>query len=140
MIEKPSDYLEEAKEYVRHEATWTKCYEALDKDGNQVPVDSDEACIFCMWGAMKVVEPLAGDPGVVFTARTALQTACLENNLVAEQPYVTITEFNDDPIREHREVIKAFDRAIYLADVWEEKAADACRWEIMKKKSGRYEG
>jgi hypothetical protein len=36
---------------------WTKHWYARDKDGNQVPLLSPYACLFCAWGAMHRVSP-----------------------------------------------------------------------------------
>lgn len=83
------------------EKGWTKGAGARRANGASVYPDDNEACRWCILGAVNAAE--YHDRELRLRAITKLKAAI---------PKAGIADFNDDPATTHADVLAAFDRAI----------------------------
>lgn len=101
------DLLVKARELIKDEENWCKNALAKNKRGNLVSEKSDDACSFCMIGAVSC----AGNRnlysmGEVDNAIDILQRSIIDQGVGV----IPISVFNDGA--SHKDVIKVFDHAI----------------------------
>lgn len=97
------DYLDRAQQLLQH--GWIQGREAIDKDGNSCPPESDLAVAYCEIGAVKAVTHYDPDPDVAY--RYCLSILDAANALVIEKG--SVPAVNDTTTHEH--VLQMFDRA-----------------------------
>lgn len=105
--------LEEAKKLL--EAGWTQEAEARNKDGKPVWADSEEACCFCIIGAVfaaagRLYESNSEEVEEAFKALDKVKLAISSNDT-----YLTskdcIANWNDHPGRKKEEVLEMMEKA-----------------------------
>ena len=98
-----------ARALIEREANWTKGPFAADATGRDVDPLSQEACMFCVAGALKRAGENA-DFMAGYDAREAIRDAV---PAVFERMHVM---FNEDQHTTHADVLALFDRAIAAAE------------------------
>lgn len=83
---------------------WTKNYEAVDKDGNEVDPRSREAVSFCAQGAVVGATPCQR------YQQELIDT--LEANLTESSNAYDLPDFNDNRNRRKRDIIRLYERTI----------------------------
>jgi hypothetical protein len=91
---------------------WTKYTHAVNQEGESVPVDAEDACSFCITGAIKrsslASVAFGYDAGVA--ARTAVRSVLYQN---LGNP--SIVEFNDSELTTKNGVLNVISAAIALS-------------------------
>jgi hypothetical protein len=95
------EILQKARALLEQPEGWTRGVLARDSLGRSAPVTSDDACSFCMNGAIIRAAGGFGDAAWLRACR-AVEKAAGGDNI----------GFNDNPRRKHADVLAAFDRAI----------------------------
>ena len=90
-----------ARSLIARPDAWTKVFEARDHNNNSCRVFDDDACKYCMVGAIA-----RASLGKRTWERDALQALRLA---IGSE---SVPRFNDHPARTHDEVLAAFDAAI----------------------------
>lgn len=106
------DILREARKTLNSLESWTKTTLALAEDGRPVDPISDDACRFCLVGAIYRVSggwqkaaPLADLVDTLW-----VRAGCPEPRSSWRAP--TLTGFNDSPLTSHEDVLKLLDETI----------------------------
>ena len=113
------EFLKEARGKVDKEGAWIRGSNALNSERAQVQPDDEDACHFCMWGALQSIDAAMH---VIGLAENMVMDACLEAT-GGESPVIrewhqktysfdVITDFNDEVADDVGQVLEVFDRAI----------------------------
>lgn len=112
------DILREAKLLLRDEAKWTRFVCARDARGDQIRVLSDNACCWCINGALyKAAHNICAPLGVGDRELIAYWYKCIDVldrflRLKWDSTYRNLAQFNDHKSTEHEHVHEFLDAAI----------------------------
>lgn len=91
------------KDLLSDESKWIKRNNAQDKDGNVVYIDSDDACKFCLFGAVR---------RCYRTHYEQEQVADIINDIVVDNNLSkNFIKFNDDPRTTFEDIRKVLEEA-----------------------------
>jgi len=108
MVKTPIEILQAAKAVIDHPLKWTVGSYARDGADREVPINSPDACKFCLMGA---VFKATGRPfGPADNEKEPFAIAW--KALRGVTGYPALGQFNDALGREHSEIIEAIDAAI----------------------------
>jgi hypothetical protein len=120
---KPIDILKTGKAVIANPENWTKFYMATDEYGRMTPLNSPQACKWCMSGALhRAFHELGGvdehgdpKPGTVEIFRDISNTF----SVLTGMNFMSV--YNDHRTTTHTDVMNIFDRAIAHYEGSEEK-------------------
>lgn len=106
--------LRAARALVATPGQWAQGSYAKDANGRAVQISANEACTFCVMGAL---DKTTGK-GTLTNVGTDRFIAARDALLVGAQTPFNLPVWNDDKNRTHAEVLTAFDNAIFDAEMF----------------------
>ena len=119
-IETVIDFLRATRKLIERPEAWTKDVDARDREGRRVPSIDGWAVCWCLTAALGAVAATMGGARADELRRHAHRLLC--RALEGSEPSPDdgrqwrLEAWNDDPVREHADILALIDRAIDLGE------------------------